>query len=45
MKLAVQLYSLRDDYKTGEEFLGILERAAANIRAYHEMQVSTGFSK
>ena len=25
------------------EFLGILERAAANIRAYHEMQVSTGF--
>ena len=26
MKLAVQLYSLRDDYKTGEEFLKILEK-------------------
>ena len=26
MKLAVQLYSLRDDYKNGEEFLGILEK-------------------
>lgn len=26
MKLAVQLYSLRDDYKNGEEFLKILEK-------------------
>ena len=26
MKLAVQLYSVRDDYKTGEEFLKILEK-------------------
>ncbi len=26
MKLAVQLYSLRDDYKTSEEFLKILEK-------------------
>ena len=25
------------------EFLGILKKAAANIRSYHELQVSTGF--
>lgn len=29
MKLAVQLYTLRDDYKTGEEFLAILEKVKA----------------
>ena len=29
MKLAVQLYSVRDDYKNGEEFLEILEKVKA----------------